>query len=972
MSWIIRLQRLPLSANAADIRTFFAGLRIPDGAVHIVGGPDGDAFIGFATDEDARQAMRFDNRRIHDQRVRLLLSSRVEMDAVIAKARAGDLNVVGVASATSVAAPSLRRDSSPAARPGGVQIPSDSTADSFGNQRIAQSQPTVADVYATRNGGHGQQDYARANVTEDAWNRAADVALSDSWKNGSQGSYEPRTASRQATTATTTTTQSQLAHSVGPWQDPKMLNVLGQTTQSSSVYQQSNREERFGQYEQDNNFQGYNASVQAVVTATVASSAITQVPPIYQQTNVAAPAVLPGQVLPLPPSIPGLLVPPLLANTLPVSAATGTQPASGLANAHAFVARYTGRNGPVFSALPTQHYLAEDKQNCYVELSRLPSELLRPAALEHFLRPSTPLTLSSVKVVFDPKGFPLHSLVRFECAKDAKNVLDRDGEQGIRIRSCPKEVFDNAVDGSLQIPPAFLQGTKEADYHDERSPRTGASLRHHRSPERRDFDGRYDERPRVLRDHEDRYRGSRHGRSRSPRDYRDYRDSKRRGVDPGRYCIEFTNLPFRVTEIEIREYLGPRCEPTKVTRAYNEDGQASDRWIAEFSTFDLAEKAYRVRGKINERPIRARRITNEDADQMLAVPDRFGRQKKEEYERKHGGDSSITPLLDLPSRSTEASLHFQESSKGRGTRGRGGFYRGSLIHGYHSEREVGDVSSSGLNGIASSSSVTPPRFPTFRLHRGLLPGSRPRPPLISPPTFFGNTTPSTIRQRGPPPSGRGPPLLRGPRPPILHPPNNGPAGPIPAIPPPSVKSCLMVENVSESENDVDVAKFLQLTQATQATLRRAADGIFYVDMGAMDEATKAVQMYNGLKLGENVITVTAITRQQMHLGVDKKVESVEMLEPELIASVGEPGTVISCHGFPANVTLTDVAQFFDKYSLVESSVRIKLDDNGVPTGECLLAVGSPHEANKAVMLLSGRKLAGSTITMSVVRAATKQ
>ncbi|VDK76738.1 unnamed protein product, partial [Onchocerca ochengi] len=695
------------------------------------------------------------------------------------------------------------------------------------------------------------------------------------------------------------------------------------------------------EYDQDNNFQGYNASVQTVVTATGASSAITQVPPIYQQTNVATSAVLPGQVLPLPPSIPGLLVPPLLANTLPVSATTATQPASGLANAHAFVARYTGRNGPVFSTLPAQHSLAEDKQNYYVELSRLPSELLRPAALEQFLRPSTPLTLSSVKVVFDPKGFPLHSLVRFECAKDVKNVLDRDGEQGIRIRSCSKETFDSAVDGSLQIPPAFLQGAKEADYH-EGSPRTGASSRHYRSPERRDFDGRYDERPRALRDHEDRYRGSRHGRSRSPRDYRDYRDTKRRGVDPGRYCIEFTNLPFRVTEAEIREYLGPRCEPTKVTRAYNEDGQASDRWIAEFSTFDLAEKAYRVRGKINERPIRARRITNEDADQMLAVPDRFGRQKKEEYERKHGGDSSIVPLLDLPSRSVEAGPHFQDLTKGRGSRGRGGLYRGGLIHGYHGEREMGDtLSSSGLNGTASSSSVAPPRFLGFRPHGSLLPGSRPRPPLISPPTFFGNTTPSTIRQRGPPPSGRAPPLLRGPRPPILHPPNNGPAGPIPAIPPPT-------------------------------TLRRAADGIFYVDMGTMDETTKAVKMYNGLKLGENVITLTAITRQQMHLGVDKKVESVEMLEPELIASVGEPGTVISCHGFPANVTLTDVAQFFDKYSLVESSVRIKLDDNGVPTGECLLAVGSPQEANKAVMLLSGRKLAGSTITMSVVRATKKQ
>uniref|UniRef100_A0A915PPT6 RRM domain-containing protein n=1 Tax=Setaria digitata TaxID=48799 RepID=A0A915PPT6_9BILA len=822
------------------------------------------------------------------------------------------------------------------------------------------------------------------NAAEDAWNRAVDGPLSDSWKNGSQGNYESRTSNRQTTT-TTATTQSQQTHSIGPWQDPKMLNVLGQSTQSSSVYQQSNREERFNQYEQDNNFQGYNASVQAVVTATVASSAITQ---IYQQTNVGTPAVLQGQVLPLPPSISGLLVPPLLANTLSTNPATAAQPAAGLANAHAFVARYTGRNGPIFPALSTQHGLAEDKQNCYVELSRLPSELLRPAALEQFLRPSIPLTLSSVKVVFDPKGFPLHSLVRFECAKDARNVLDRDGEQGIRIRSCSKEVFDNAIDGSLQIPPAFLQGTKEADYHDERNPRISIPSRHHRSPERRDFDGRYDERPRAfLRDHEDRYRASRHGRSRSPRDYRDYRDTKRRGVDPGRYCIEFTNLPFRVTEAEIREYLGPRCEPTKVTRAYNEDGQASDRWIAEFTTFDLAEKAYRVRGKINERPIRARRITNEDADQMLAVPDRFGRQKKEEYERKHGGDASITPLLDLPGRSAEAGAHFQDPSKGRGSRGRGGLYRGGLIHGYHGDREMGDgLSPSGLNGTASSSSVAPPRFPTFRLHGGLLPGSRPRPPLISPPTFFGNTTPSTIRQRGPPPSGRGPPLLRGPRPPTFHPPNNGPAGPIPAIPPPSVKSCLMIENVAENETDIDVAKFLKLNQTVQGmfcaqlrqtypiigTLRRAADGIFYVDMGTMDEATKAVQLCSGLKLGENIISLTAITRQQMHVGVEKKVESVEMLEPELIASVGEPGTVISCHGFPANVTLTDVAQFFDKYSLVESSVRIKLDDNGVPTGECLLAVGSPQEANKAVMLLSGRKLAGSTITMSVVRAATKQ
>uniref|UniRef100_A0A0M3HNC6 RRM domain-containing protein n=1 Tax=Ascaris lumbricoides TaxID=6252 RepID=A0A0M3HNC6_ASCLU len=153
MSWIIRLQRLPLSANAADIRTFFAGLRIPDGAVHIVGGPEGDAFIGFATDEDARQAMRYNDRRIHDQRVRLLLSSRVEMEAVIAKARAGDLG--GLSTPSSVASP--RRDEQQVSTP---RPPTCSaSSDTYGMQRNAQ--PLVAQAssstFAVRSGSHVNQ-----------------------------------------------------------------------------------------------------------------------------------------------------------------------------------------------------------------------------------------------------------------------------------------------------------------------------------------------------------------------------------------------------------------------------------------------------------------------------------------------------------------------------------------------------------------------------------------------------------------------------------------------------------------------------------------------------------------------------------------------------------------------------------------------------------------------------------------------
>lgn len=87
MSVIIRLQNLPWSANALDIRQFFNGLSIPEGGVHIVGGELGDAFIAFSTDEDARQAFNHNGGKIKEIQVKLMLSSRTEMQKVIEAAR---------------------------------------------------------------------------------------------------------------------------------------------------------------------------------------------------------------------------------------------------------------------------------------------------------------------------------------------------------------------------------------------------------------------------------------------------------------------------------------------------------------------------------------------------------------------------------------------------------------------------------------------------------------------------------------------------------------------------------------------------------------------------------------------------------------------------------------------------------------------------------------------------------------------
>lgn len=83
MAVVIRLLGLPFIAGPVDIRHFFKGLTIPDGGVHIIGGKIGEAFIIFATDEDARRAVSRSGWFIKDSSVELFLSSKAEMQKTI-------------------------------------------------------------------------------------------------------------------------------------------------------------------------------------------------------------------------------------------------------------------------------------------------------------------------------------------------------------------------------------------------------------------------------------------------------------------------------------------------------------------------------------------------------------------------------------------------------------------------------------------------------------------------------------------------------------------------------------------------------------------------------------------------------------------------------------------------------------------------------------------------------------------------
>ncbi|XP_069587728.1 RNA-binding protein 12B-B-like [Ranitomeya imitator] len=79
MSLVVRLQGLPAVADSFDIRQFFGGLNIPRGGVYITGGKYGEAYIVFATYEDARQALSMSCHLLKGSCVRLTYSNEEEM-----------------------------------------------------------------------------------------------------------------------------------------------------------------------------------------------------------------------------------------------------------------------------------------------------------------------------------------------------------------------------------------------------------------------------------------------------------------------------------------------------------------------------------------------------------------------------------------------------------------------------------------------------------------------------------------------------------------------------------------------------------------------------------------------------------------------------------------------------------------------------------------------------------------------------
>ncbi|KAK6034933.1 hypothetical protein COOONC_27562 [Cooperia oncophora] len=492
----------------------------------------------------------------------------------------------------------------------------------------------------------------------------------------------------------------------------------------------------------------------------------------------------------------------------------------------------------------------------YIELSRLPTEMLRPAVLEQFLRPSVPLQVSSVKVVYSSQGIHMNTLVRLDNPADADVVLNRDGELGIRVRPTTKAIFDEAVDG---LPPAVLSATEAAA-----AAGVGENADSKRDSEhtRRRSRSRSRERRRNKRDPSPRKRQRSRTRSRDRRASRRSRSRSapkrsRQTTGSTRWCLQLTNVPFRCTEQELIGWMSERVRPSKVTRTFYADGNASDRWIAEFESESLMERAFGIKRLLIGRTVKMCHIENDLADELLKIEDKYGERRKESCEKTAtiiDHRDSIKPLMAEP------------------------------------------VSSFGL-GVDRGAPVSffPPPARNAAIARGVS--------AFGPGGYPGANGVNSMIDAGPGARGRG--MGRG------FPPSSFPR-----------------------------------------------DGPRGRGRGAFDSGTSGTQVViGGQCIGLNTYMI-CLRKTTMKTRNSKPPKSPEP-EPaaatdDLVASLGPRGTVVSCCGFPSDVTMEDVLGFFKGYPVDPNSVRIRMGDDGIPTGECMLAMKNPEISTPAKNLKAHR------------------
>uniref|UniRef100_A0A1I7YQA3 RRM domain-containing protein n=1 Tax=Steinernema glaseri TaxID=37863 RepID=A0A1I7YQA3_9BILA len=643
-SMIVRLKYLPNSAKAMDIRQFFMGIKIPDGAVHIIGGPTGDAFIGFTNKEDGDRALKLTGGTIQGSSIVLSTSSKEEMERVLEDA--------------------YRGFGQPPAH--GTQMQGKPSGPMSRAPLPQQHQGSYHEKMTEREANYHQ------NIPTASESRDERVGDRYTW-NSRQGPQEPYRPDHYAPGS---------RHPRDTLESERESLQHYSSGRSPPGYRPSGPDHR-----RDHPENNYQPSTNDSWSRGPAGAGHDRYGPSATDRFNGPPG---SERFNGPPSEERFDGPP-----------QGRGPPgdrfNGPPGPNAFGApsqeRFGGPPGPgsdQYNNLerrpdvdqermprgefrepyhPGQEARRAPSPDRCVEITNLPPDLLRPTAMESFIRPMTPLTLSSVKMVQDQSGRPV-ALVRFPNPADLQHALRLDGTRNVYIRPISNVVFEKAVEAPLTGPPVPRSHSPVSPSHPPSEdtwrshgppaqapgyggppgrpfspPRRGRS----RSPQRRERDRRPDLDPRSRFDKERSPPRRRRTRSRSPLRRRETSvSSSSASLTPSvsehlgaRYDVLITNVPFKVTIAQWEDFAAHNgVRYVNVTRTYYEDGNASDRWVM---TFTSREDAMRLLaadrtplGSMGGRSLRMRAVSAEEAIHLMSIPDKFGELRKEEYDRQRG------------------------------------------------------------------------------------------------------------------------------------------------------------------------------------------------------------------------------------------------------------------------------------------------------------------------------------------------
>ncbi|KAI6232375.1 hypothetical protein M3Y95_00479400 [Aphelenchoides besseyi] len=547
MSFIIRLQNLSRTAKSSDIREFFSLLSIPSGAVCIVGGDSADAFIGFETDEDARQAMRRDGSLLNQQRVKLTFSSKKEMQEAMEKAKKMSNLLQG-----------LEKD---------IRSNPLSSEDVESVRRaLASNWPEGADNRQVQQNTAIRGNQGSLNQTSNdnnSWLSQSNDTM-DNWKDFLCDALKRIENATDTSQSATDTNQSAIGSLLGPptKQVPRnytsIVDPRQQYKQNSN--QQSDRNTSFQSSAQQNrpfnvedtNSQYNNKNQSAVYSQHHDSFSSFRPNEQRQKSNFDLPQTNRNY-----------------DQAQQYAVTTESEYEANL--------RRQQLDAVEALKLPTVQHV-HDPEELFVEFSRLPSNLVDVDNFTYFIRPVVPVDVR--KAMAD--DVLMQMIVYCSSKIDANNLLKRDGELGIRVRWSNRSEFNSLPsmsNNSANLNPQVwnVNTTKRPLIHD--SVDLYESKRTRNSPPR-----------------------NQHVRCESWLPTKDVPQSMMsnnmpnssqsvsRGddltsVNSNHSYVLVTNVPFKTSEWDVARYLDEiNVRSSKSTHVFEPGNNRSDTWIVECNT----------------------------------------------------------------------------------------------------------------------------------------------------------------------------------------------------------------------------------------------------------------------------------------------------------------------------------------------------------------------------------------------------